>query len=205
MTSSAARHAFTELGYGEKEEAQGLPKLDFLASYDPDLLQAIVDQCKSGDERIVELWRHWFETYPARRVEAGPYEGHLNAFKMRYHLLPIALMVQERDSFLTSEALMGAAWQFMERTGSFWETGKAFMIVVTLLPSGDTTSSSTEGISKIKYIAAHIDHVVELIPEIKRRSITALSELQNLVEERFPPKVEGQLHEDQGADATLSA
>jgi hypothetical protein len=186
MTSSAARKAFDELGYGDKERAQGLPKLDFLAHHDPELLQAIVEQCKGGDPQIVEMWRSWFESYPAKIINSGHYEDHLGAFKMRYHLLPVALMVRNRESLLTVEALMGSAWQFMERTGSFWDTGKAFMIVVTLMPSGFTTSSSAEGIQKIKYVASHIDEVIELIPEIIAHKIIDLRQLETLVEERFP-------------------
>lgn len=194
MTSTAARKAFKELGYGEKERGQGLPKLDFLAHYDPDLLQAIVEQCKTGDPAIVELWRRWFEWYPARIIDSAPHEGHLDIFKMRYHLLPVALMVQDRDSLLTVEALAGSAWQFMDRTGTFWDTGKAFMIVVTLMPSGHTTSSSTEGTNKIKYVAKHIDDVIELIPEIIERKVTTLRALEALMSERFP-------HEDDAGTA----
>lgn len=186
MTSTAARHAFTELGYGDKERAQGLPKLDYLAHYDPDLLQAIVKQVSEAEGPVTEVWRRWFETYPSRTIESGPSEGHLNSFRMLYHLLPIAFKVQDEDSMLTAETLVGSAWQFMERTGSFWETGKAFMIVVKLMPSGATTSSSAEGISKIKYVASHIDEVVELIPEIITHRITTLRALQSLVEQRFP-------------------
>jgi hypothetical protein len=186
MTSTAARNAFTELGYGDAERAQGLPKLDFLAHHDPKLLQAIVEQCKAGDPQIIEMWRSWFETYPSRIINSGHYEDHLDAFKMRYHLLPVALMVRNRESLLTVEALMGSAWQFMERTGSYWNTGKAFMIVVTLMPSGFTTSSSTEGIQKIKYVASHIDEVIELIPEIIAHKIIDLRQLEVLVEEHYP-------------------
>lgn len=185
MTSTAARHAFSELGYSDKERALGLPKLDFLAHYDPELLQAIVSQCKEGNPQIIELWRRWFASYPARSIESGPNEGHLEVFKMRYHLLPVALMVRNRDSLLTVEALVESAWQFMERTGTFWDTGKAFMIVVTLMPSGYSTSSNAEGIKKIKYVASRIDEVIELIPEIIARKITDLQGLEALVKERF--------------------
>lgn len=201
MISNAARKAFDELGYGDKERAQGLPKLNFLAHYDPDLLQAIVEQCKTGSPEIVEMWRHWFEWYPARIIDSGPHEGHLDVFKMRYHLLPVALMVQDRELLLTVDALMGSAWQFMERTGTFWDTGKAFMIVVTLMPSGFTTSSSIEGTNKIKYVASHIDEVIELIPEIIARKITSIKSLDALIEERSP-------HDDEAPEtdsATLDA
>jgi len=189
MATPVALKAFQDLGYGNSEEHHGLPKLEYLERFAPEMLKLIVEQCKNAEYGEDELWRKWFAMYPARQIEEFPNEGYLRVFEMRYHLTPVASKINKvrgSDSMLTSETLIGAAWQFMDRTGSGWDMAKAFMIVVTLMPTNSDTSNSVEGLNKIRYVAQHLNEVIELIPEISKWTTMSLNELELLVSSRFP-------------------
>lgn len=185
MASSPVRSAFHELGYGEDELLHGLPKLDFLYHRDPELFNDIVEHCKHADEAEQESWRQWFRTYPARRItEAEPDDGHLEVFRSRWYLAPLAVKIAHaamNGSYLAVETLIGSSWQYMERTGTGWDGAKAFMIVITLMPSMGK-DSDREKAEKIRYVREHIKEVEALVSEITEEGITTLERLKQRIE-----------------------
>lgn len=202
MTGTPAQRAFHELGYGKEERPNGLPKLEYLHSHDPQLFRAIVDHCKRASDEEKESWRHWFRTYPARSHMSGsPDDGHLEAFRSRYHLAPLAVKVAHaamNGSNLAVETLIGSSWQYMDRTGTGWDGAKAFMIVITLMPSmgKDSEKQKTE---KIRYVKEHLAEVEKIIDEIASQGITSLDMLRRRLER------DSDSDDLSGDDATLEA
>lgn len=189
MSIKSAREAFNELGFGDAEMHNGMPKLEFLALHDPDLLRDLVDRYKSAGGGESEMWHEWFRDYPSLSREGdGLVERHLEVVRMQYHLFPVAAKVAAatmNGSLMSARSLFGAAWQYTDRSGGDWSMGQAYMVVVTMMsPFGSESEESRH--RTIKWVAQHIDEVVELIPEIAKANTTSLERVKVMVRDRYP-------------------
>lgn len=192
MSSTTAQEAFDELGFGDAEMHHGMPKLRFLALHDPDLLRAVVDRYKSVNGAEAEMWHHWFSDYPSLSREGDDLvDRHLEVVRMQYNLFPAAAKVATATggSLTTAGTLVGSAWQYTERHGGAWNEGQAYMIVVMLMsPYGSESEDSRH--KKIKWVAQHINEVMELVPEIAKANYPSLEAVKAMVHKRYPKEPE---------------
>lgn len=184
MVSKAAINAFNELGYGTTERLHGMPKLEYLAHYAPEILSAVVDQCKSEDGAAAEIWRRFFATYPPRRIVGDERdEAHLEMYRMYLNMLPIAIRLDKEltgGTMKIIEAIIGSSWQYMENVGGDWDIGKAHMIVSSFAYSFHRTPAETT--EMVKYIAKHLPEAERMIPELTNKDISGIAQLRNMIE-----------------------